>query len=152
MSIAIGWQFLWVAGQFLEWPFFGSRRSNYILTFQSGLCSCQFSDRDAESRATHVIEAHPMTKSDRSGVSTMLAANADLQVLTGFPPPLDAYAHELADAPFIDADERIVRVDALSHVAGKELAGVVARQAEAGLGKVVGAEGEKLGFSRDLAR
>ena len=60
---------------------------------------------------------------------------------------------QLADALDVEADERILRVDALArHRCVRKRAGVVAADAERGLGQVVGAEREELADLGDLAR
>ena len=64
---------------------------------------------------------------------------------------LDRDLHQLADAVAIDADEGIVIEQALLQVIAEEAAGIVARQAEAGLRQIVGAEAEELGRLGDLA-
>jgi hypothetical protein len=51
----------------------------------------------------------------------------------------------------VDADERVALVNAFLDVAGEEAGGVVAADAERGLGEIVGAEAEELGFVRDVA-
>ena len=58
---------------------------------------------------------------------------------------------QLADALVVERDEGVVLEDAALLVVLQERAGVVAAEAEGGLGQVVGAEGEELGRLGDLA-
>ena len=58
---------------------------------------------------------------------------------------------QLADALDVEADERVAREDALLDIDGQEPAGIVAAEAQGGLGEVVGAEAEELGLLGDLA-
>ena len=81
----------------------------------------------------------------------MLAADAELEVAPRAPAALGGDPHQLADAVAVDADEGIVLDDALLQIGAEEAAGIVARQAEAGLGQIVGAEAEELGGLGDLA-
>lgn len=65
----------------------------------------------------------------------MLATNAELEI--GFTSvPRSAATAMVADAFDIEADERIAGEDALLDISGEETAGIVAADAERGLGEV----------------
>src|SRR5690242_12933001 len=81
----------------------------------------------------------------------MLAADAELQVLARLAAALGADLHQLADAIAVDRDEGVLLEDALLLILAEEAAGVIARQAEAGLRQIVGAEAEELRRLGDLA-
>src|SRR5688572_5037285 len=80
----------------------------------------------------------------------MLAANAELEVRARSPPPLRRDRDQLADSLDIEGDERVAREDAFFDIGAEEAAGVVAAEAERGLGKIVGAEAEELRFPGDI--
>ena len=81
----------------------------------------------------------------------MLAANAELDAGPGRPAPVGRDFDQLADALDIEADKRVARENALVDILGQEPSGIVARDAERGLGQVIGAEAEKLAMFGDLA-
>src|SRR5260370_28108362 len=81
----------------------------------------------------------------------MLAANPELEVWARLAATLDGKAHQLAYPLLIERDERIGRQDSLGRIGSKERGGVVARDAERGLGKVIGAEGEEFCALGDVA-
>src|SRR4029453_11079096 len=79
------------------------------------------------------------------------AADTDLQVRTGRPALLDGDADEAADTRGVERLERRDAEDAQLQEAGEEGAlDVVAREAPAHLGQVVGAEREELRARGDL--
>ena len=78
----------------------------------------------------------------------MLAADAELELGLRRPPFLDGDLHQRADAITIERDERVLRQDAALDILRQELAGVVARRPNSGLGQVVGAEAEEVGIDR----
>ena len=75
----------------------------------------------------------------------MLAADTHLDARTRCPTALGSDADQVADAVLVEADKGIGLEDALVHIGLQEPAGVVAADAEGGLGQVVGAEAEELG-------
>ena len=91
-----------------------------------------------------------MAEDHRLGVAAVLAADAHVEVLAGAAALLDAQRHQRAHAGLVDGHEWVLGQQALGHVAGQEPAGVVPGQAQAGLGQVVGAEGEELRLPGDL--
>ena len=94
-----------------------------------------------------------MADLDRVRVAAVLAADADLELRPGLPALLDGDAHQARHTALVDCLEGVAGQDLLLQVAADELAlGVVAGEAEGGLGEVVGAEGEELGVLGDLAR
>ena len=84
------------------------------------------------------------------GVAALLAADAQLDVRAGLAAQLAGHLHQTAHAHLIQLGEGIGLVDLPVVVAGQELAGVVAAEAEGHLGQVVGAEGEELGLLGDV--
>ena len=81
----------------------------------------------------------------------MFAADAELEVGSRRPAPLRRHPDQLADPLYIEADERVPGVDALFDIRTEKARGVVAADAQRGLGQVVGAEREELGRVRDVA-
>jgi hypothetical protein len=81
----------------------------------------------------------------------MLAADAELDILTRFAAALGREAHQFADAVAVDRHERIARQNALRGVDAEEARGIVAADAEGRLCQIVGAEGKELGRLCDLA-
>src|ERR1700735_2377186 len=81
----------------------------------------------------------------------MLAANAELDRRPGLAAPRAGDLDQLADAFDIDRNEGIALQDVLALVAAEETAGIVARQAERGLGQIIGAEAEEFRTLGDLA-
>src|SRR3546814_14703223 len=81
--------------------------------------------------------------------SELLAADAELDVRPRRAAALGADHHQLADALCVERDEGVLLDQATLLVGTAEISGIVARQAEAGLGQVVGAEGEELGALGD---
>src|SRR3546814_15558904 len=81
--------------------------------------------------------------------SELLAADAELDVRPRRAAALGADHHQLADALCVERDEGVLLDQATLLVGTEEISGIVARQAEAGLGQVVGAEGEALGALGD---
>src|SRR5258708_22602025 len=80
----------------------------------------------------------------------MLAAYADLQTrprfATAFDGDLDEFAHTFA----VEHGERILLEHAALQIDRKKFANVIAREAESGLGEIVGAEREKLRLAGNL--
>ena len=77
----------------------------------------------------------------------MFAADSHLQLPPGLAPPLSAQAHQLAGSLLVEGLERIGLQDALVHIQGKKLAGVVPAVTEGQLRQVVGTETEELGHN-----
>ena len=73
----------------------------------------------------------------------MLAADAELEVGAGATAALGGDAHQLADPFEVEAGERVARQDPGPLVIADEARRIVARDAEGGLGQVVGAEAEE---------
>src|SRR5437899_10487954 len=66
-----------------------------------------------------------------------------LELRLRLPTALDADPHQFAHALAVDGDERIARENPARHVGAEKARGVVAADAEGGLGQVVGAEGKE---------
>ena len=108
-------------------------------------------DRHPVGRAGHVVEARPCGRSGstpgrrrarrrrRSSASASRCGPSCTPISTSWPTP-----------PTSMRDERVLLEEPVLLVVEQELAGVVAREAEAHLGEVVGAEREELGLLRDL--
>src|ERR1035437_4707464 len=111
----------------------------------------QAGDGDAERRAGHVVHAHAVAELHRARLAPVLAADADFQVRVGLAAAIDRHLHQLADTFLVEDGEGIVGEDLAILVVLLELRIVVAREAHGGLGQVVGAEAEELGFLGDVA-
>src|SRR4051812_16819697 len=109
-------------------------------------------DRHAERGARHVVEPDLGEEVDRVGVAAVLAADPEVQVGTRLAALLRRDAHHPADALLVEGLERRHTEDAQLEVAAEERRlDVVAREAPAHLGQVVGAEREELRGLGDLA-
>ena len=73
----------------------------------------------------------------------MLAADAELEIFARRTAALGGDADQFADAVDIDGNKGIARDQALGEILAQEAAGIVARNAQRGLGQIVGAEGKK---------
>src|SRR6185437_15878070 len=92
----------------------------------------------------------PVTVRHRLRITTVLAADAKLEVRTHFPSSRHAELHQISDAFLVDRGEWIVLENPALHVSRQEGADIVAREAVSGLREIVGAEAEELGFLGDL--
>src|ERR1700722_17488234 len=102
-------------------------------------------DRYAERRARDVVEPDLVAERDRGRIAAVLAADAELEVLAHLAAALARDRDQFADALAIDRDERIDGENALRGVGAEKARGVVAADAEGGLGEIIGAIGEELG-------
>src|SRR4051812_38486201 len=94
-----------------------------------------------------------MEEVDRLRVATVLAADADLQPGAGLAAFLGGDLHQPADPLAVEGLEGAHAEDAEVDVTAEERSlDVVAGEAPAHLGEVVGAEGEELRRLRDLSR
>src|SRR3546814_16756896 len=82
----------------------------------------------------------------------MFPADAELQVGARLAATLLGDRDKLAHTFDIQADERVLGIDALFDIGRQEPACVIARDAKRGLGQVVGAEAEERAHFCDLAR
>src|SRR5690606_3467232 len=102
-------------------------------------------DGDAVGRAGHVVEANFVEECDGGRITSMLAADADLEVwahpTSAGGPDLDQFA----DTGLVDRHERIDLDYAGLHIVRQYRGGVVPREAEARLRQIVGAERKELG-------
>src|SRR5262249_15413584 len=116
------------------------------------LRSRQPGHRNSIRAARHVVQAEVVASGYRVGVARVLAADADFEVWPSCSTLLDRNIHQAAYPGPVDRLERVDFEDSLVDVADYELSlSVVTREAESGLGQVVGAEGEELGVYGDLA-
>src|ERR1700691_3388530 len=97
-------------------------------------------NRHPKRRARYVIKSDLVTEHDRCGIAAMLTANAELDVRPRFTAASGGNAHKLADAVPIDRHKRIGRQNALSGVNAQEARGIVAADAQSGLGEIICAE------------
>src|SRR5262245_13514713 len=74
---------------------------------------------NAERRATHIVQTDPVAELDAVRVSTMFAADAELDIGTRAASLLDGDLHELADAILINGRKRIFLED-LQFLVGRE--------------------------------
>ena len=109
-------------------------------------------DRHAVGRGADIIEADALAEGDAGRIAAMLAANAELEVRPGRPAALDRDRDQLADALDVDADEGVAGEDALLDIGAEEAAGIVAADAQGGLGEIVGAEAEEFAPPRRCRR
>ncbi|MPM36798.1 hypothetical protein SDC9_83400 [bioreactor metagenome] len=108
-------------------------------------------DRDAERGAGHVVHPDLVEQLDRLRVAAVLTTDTGLQAGLPAAALLDADPDQLADTVPVDLGERVGRDDVVVDVGVEERAlGVVTRQADPGLGEVVGAEAEVVGVVGDL--
>src|SRR5947209_4777552 len=110
---------------------------------ERGLGGGEACDGNAERGARDVIERNLVAERDGGGVAAVLAADPDLELCLRLPTALDADPHQFAHALAVDGDERIARENPARHVGAEKARGVVAADAEDGLGQVVGAEGKE---------
>src|SRR3546814_3089514 len=85
-----------------------------------------------------IVEAGIVAEAHRRRVAAMLAADAELDVLAHAAAALGGQLDQFADAGLIDGDEGIALEDAGLEVIFHEQRGIVAADAERGLGQVVG--------------
>eukprot|EP00955_Chlamydomonas_euryale_P078192 363104-Chlamydomonas_euryale.AAC.2 len=71
------------------------------------LCCCQASNRHAQRRARHVVQAHLFKEGDGCGVAPVLAADAQLNVGASLAAALDRQPHHLSHAVNIDRIKRV---------------------------------------------
>src|SRR5207245_2594896 len=110
------------------------------------LCRREARQRNAVRRARHVVETELVAESDALRLAAVLPADAHLQIRLRRPTALDRDAHQVTHAALIERLERIPFQHALLEIEGEELSlGVVAREPERRLRKVVRAEGEEIG-------
>ena len=80
----------------------------------------------------------------------MLTANAQFETLARGPAPLGGDGDEIAHTVLVERDKRVLLENPGFQIVIHELAGVIARQAERGLGQVIGAKGEELAMLGDI--
>src|SRR6266536_2825730 len=69
-------------------------------------------DRHPRRRARNVIQARPVAETDRLRMPAVLAADADDEIGTSGPAPVDGELHQPADALDVERLERVVAQDA----------------------------------------
>jgi hypothetical protein len=97
-------------------------------------------NRNAEWRARDVVETHLVAESYRPGLSTMLAANANLQLRSDASSILDGDANQPANSDSVENLERIIGKDAAIQVRWQKASSVVAAQSVCSLRQIVSAE------------
>lgn len=76
------------------------------------------------------MQTNPVAKSNRLGITAMLAANAELELRSGLPAQLHCHFEQLADTDRIQSAEWVRLQNILLHVGFNHLAGIVSRQTE----------------------
>src|SRR4051812_24231957 len=107
---------------------------------QRRLRSGQTGNGNPEWRARHAVQPQLVAEVHGPWLSTVLAADPDLEIRTHASAVLDRHPHQLSDARSVEHAERIIRKNALLDIERQEPACVVATQAERGLREVVRAE------------
>ena len=108
-------------------------------------------DRHPERRARDVSKARFIEKSDRSWITSVLAADTNFYVRPRCMAACGRDFDEFADALLVDRSERIRGQDSLGYIFTEERSGIVARKGKAGLGQVIGAERKELGGLGEFA-
>src|SRR5690606_22154282 len=80
----------------------------------------------------------------------MLATNAELEVLSCFPPSHTGGLHERSNAGLVERREGILREDFVLQIVRKERANVIAGEPKGHLRQVVGPKAEELGVLGDF--
>src|SRR5215469_6025905 len=124
-----------------------------LLFFNHHLSSRQTRDGHAERRSADVVHPYRVAELHALGGARMLTKNPYFELRTGFASLCNAPLHEHANALSVERLERVGGKHTrllLIHVVRQEAAGVIAREAHGGLGKVVGSEGEEFGDFADF--
>src|SRR6516165_640758 len=87
-------------------PYSARLSSRSAWSCDSGLRGRNARDRQAERRAADVVEAGVVEEADRTGISPVLAADAQLQIRAHAAAALGRDPHELADPVLIDRLKR----------------------------------------------
>ena len=91
-----------------------------------------------------------MAEFDAGGVAAMFSADTDFEFGVGFSSQFDADFDQFTGSASVEGLEGIGFEDTLADVIFEEFSGVVAGEAHAHVGEVVGAEGEEFGFLGDF--
>src|SRR6476661_10860196 len=118
--------------------------------FKSGMRGSEAGNRNAERGARHIIEPDRVTELHAPGLSSVLPADADLQLRAHASSCGNGQRNKLANPGLVKDLEWIVGKDATVHIGGQEAAGIVSRQPISSLGEVVCSEGKELGLASDL--
>ena len=82
---------------------------NFLLfVLEHGLGGGQPRDGHAVGRAAHVVKAETVAEFNRGGISAVLTADPELDVLAGSPALLNGELHESSNPLLIQGDERII--------------------------------------------
>ena len=93
-----------------------------------------------------------MAELNGSGISAVLAANAQLDVRVGGFAAVDALLNQGSDARLIDRGEWILRQNVEILVLAEKTSSIVTAHAQSGLGQVVRSEAEELSGLSNLSR
>src|SRR5207245_2858170 len=94
----------------------------FIGSPDGGLCRGKPRDRHPVRRATDIVEAEGVTEGDGRGIATVLAADAQLDIRTPLPAPLDRQLHEPPDALLVERRKGIGIEDVLRRRADPQAA------------------------------
>src|ERR1700722_7889995 len=136
----------------VEKSLFRSSTFDFQLVAGARLGSSKAGSQNAEWRAGDIVHAHLVAELNRGRIAAVFAANSNLEATTLLPSPFDSDLNQFSHSFTIDHRERILFENALLEIGWQYLVHVVAREAEGGLGEVVGAEAEELSYLGNLAR
>jgi hypothetical protein len=124
----------------------------FFLLASAACCGGEAGDRHAVRRARHVVEPTRWQKSIELGSPPCSPQMPILRPARTFRTLGDGDLHQLADALLVEGSRTDRPAGCRCRRRREERSGVVAREAEAHLRQVVGAEREELGLARDLVR
>ena len=93
--------------------------------FNSSLSCCEASDRHTEGRAGYVVKADLVAEFNGCGVTTVFAADTNVEVGVNGSAEGDCHVHQLANTGLVQLSEGIVFEDLRIVVCVKELTSVV---------------------------
>src|SRR4051812_9724376 len=142
----------WASGRTGRFGSAGPGRSALLRDagFKSGMRGGEAGDRDAERGARHIIEPDRVTELHAPGLSSVLPADADLELRAHASSCGYGKLNKLSNPGLVKDLERVVRKDSPIHVTRKEASRIVAGQSICSLCEVVCSEGEELRLSGDL--
>ena len=118
--------------------------ANYVcvdlLGLNGCLCGGEAGDGHAVGRAGNVVQFELVAELHALRLTTVLTANADVEVGVGGAALAGSHLNELTNTFLVEYLERILLEDAQVLVDGEELASVITRVTEGHLGQVVGTE------------
>ena len=113
-----------------------------LLFGNRGLTRRQARHRHAERRARHVVQADGMAEEDRWCITTVLPADAQLEIAPSGASLHTSSLNQLADPGRVKRSKWVHWQDALGQVVGQERSNVITAVTEGHLREVVGTEGK----------